>query len=354
MSLVDAHHGNDSEYYNIRIGSVNGDQIARFGEERVTPILANPSQYELAVVRFSVPAQKLPIMFFRTGEEKDGYLPGEQYSVTMSFDGVDVTRQLIHVNTEFPAGTHLYGKPTVWAYNDFLESLNNAFDDVFADMKTAKPLAPPTAPPFMHFNHISKLFTLNAPVEYLTDGVVPTIEIFFNRELARLFDMFQNRYHAENNNLKRWHYVVHDHILNHKTINGNDYLSMTQDDSTLYLWNELQSIQFQTSSIPVNPEFLSSQKNVTSRVITDFEPESTAPSREVIQYYPQGPLRFYDLKSSFPLSSIDLKVEWVDRKGVNRPVYVSEEDPLTVKLLFRKRKFGHRGHPDSNQHLGLV
>jgi hypothetical protein len=351
MSLVDAHHGNDSEYYNIRITDVGGTRVASFNEERVTPILANPSQYELAVVRFSVPAQKLPIMFFRTGEEKDGYDADEFYSVTMSYDGVDVTKQLVHVSTESP--NDLYGKPTVWSYNDFLASLNNAFNSAFADLKAAKPLAPPTAPPLMHFNHVTKLFSLYAPEEYLTTGP-PTIEIFFNRELSRLFDTFQNVYYGDNPEAKRWHYVVYDLVLNHLEINGNNYLAMTQDDSTLYLWNEIQSLQFSTNSIPVNPEFLSAQKNVTRRVITDFEPESTAPSREVIQYYPQGPLRFYDLKSSYPLKGIDLRVEWTDRKGVNRPVYVSDEDPLTVKLLFRKRKFGNRVHPHKDQHLGLV
>jgi hypothetical protein len=335
MNLVESYTGSDNVYYNIRISNNEDRNIARFSAERVQPILENPSHYELTVARFTVPASKLPIMFFQNGNAADGYGVNEKYTVTMSYDGVDITETLQHKQTEFPSS--LYGKPTVWSYQDFLDVLNESLVNVFTALKLAKPLAPPTAPPFMVYRNSLETFEFYAPEEYNSN--TSTIQVYFNKELARLFDTFQNIYHGDNSTEKRWEYLFKDTYTNSTLYNGQPYYIMYQDSSTLYLWNEIQSIQFETSSIPVNPEFMATQRNVIRQVLTDFEPESTSPSRQVIQFYPQGELRYYDLNSSYPLKRIDLNVSWTDRKGNAQPVYVSDEDPLTVKLKFRKKKF---------------
>ena len=326
----------ENVYYNIRlVGKEGKDTIARFNETRVEPILDNPSKYELAVVRFSVPSRKIPIMFFRDGDPANGYTPQQKYTITMSFDGVDKTVQLTHVNNEFP--TFLYKKPTIWSYGQFMESMNRAFTEVFSEIKAEKPLAPPTMPPFMIFSNLTSRFALYAPTSYDSNGP-PTINIYFNSELERLFDAFQMVYDSNQPSTKRWHYIIKDTNTNGTVHNGNPYYIMKQDTSTLYLWNEIQSLQFETNSIPVNPEMLSSQTNIISRVITDFEPISGAPSRDVIQFFPAGPLRYYDLKSESPMKQMDLSITWRDRKGNTYPIYVNEEDPLTIKLKFRKKK----------------
>lgn len=322
-------------YYNIKItGDSNINNVASFSENRVQPILNDPSKYQLAVARFSVPARKLPIMFFRNGEAAYGYAPEEKYTITMSYDGVDFTRDLQYIQTDLP--TETYGLPTVWNYQDFVRMVNNAFGQVFFDLKAAKPLAPPVIPPIIYFFEDTERFALYAPIDYDVESGTPTIEIFFNNELHRLFDAFQMRCIATNPPNKKWQYLVQNHLLNLVHYGGNDYFVMKQDTSTLYLWNEIQSLEFETNNIPINPEFMPSQTNIIRRVITDFEPESSSPSRQVIQFYPQGELRYYDLKSNYPLKAIDLNVSWIDRKGITRPIYVSEEDPLTVKIQFRR------------------
>jgi hypothetical protein len=326
----------DNIYYNVKIDGVGErENTARFSETRVQAVLENPTEYELAVVRFSVPSRIVPIMFFRDGNPANGYTPEQRYTVTMSFDGVDETIQLSHIITELPKP--LYGQPTIWTYASFIQSLNQALIECFANLKALKPAAPPTAPPFMSYFQTSERFSLYAPIEYDTDGP-PTIDLYFNPELERLFDSMQIIYNRDEPDAKRFKYIIRSNNLNLTTHLGNPYYIMYQDSTSLFLWNEIQSLQFETNSIPVNPEYLSSQKNIIRRVITDFEPASNAPSAQVIQYFPQGPLRFYDLNSSYPLKQIDLNVSWIDRKGITRPIYVREEDPLTVKLRFRKKK----------------
>lgn len=331
---------NDSDenvYYNIRIENIQEQPInAYFSENRVQPIIDKPCDYELAVVRFSIPAYTVPIMFFRddTGDFKD-----EFYSITMSFDGHDENERLQFIPNDDGTNEIYPGKKCIWFYQELVDSLNNALKTAFDKMKIAKPLAPPTEAPFMVFDPVTQLFSLYAEKLYDTTGV-PTIEIFMNPILFKLFstlrvierDVAVPPYFEKNFQL-----VIKDNKLNSTTYNGKDYYIMIQDDKSLFLWNDLQNILFETNTIPVNPEFMGSQNNTIRRVITDFEPLSDVPSHQVIQFYPQGPLRYYDLKSNYPLTAIDLRLFWGDSKKRIYPIKLTNGDVMTCKLLFRKK-----------------
>ena len=62
----------DHIYYNIDIrkGVENAGQQfqAVFNETRVEPILNKPSDYDLSVVRFSIPSQSIPIFLWKENE----------------------------------------------------------------------------------------------------------------------------------------------------------------------------------------------------------------------------------------------------------------------------------------------
>lgn len=131
--------------------------------------------------------------------------------------------------------------------------------------------------------------------------------------------------------------LIKDNKTNSTTYNGKDYYAMEQEYTTLFLWNDLTTIVFETDSIPIEPEFLPAQKNIVRRLLTDFEPLSTINNRQAFQYYPQGKVRYYDMKSNYPMSRIDLRVYWEDADGNTFPVYLGENDVLTMKILFRKK-----------------
>ena len=340
MSSYYEKNGDENVYYNIVIENNSPKDIdqalvpALFSENRVQPILDNPCDYELAVVRFSVPAYTIPIMFFRNDE---GDYKDEFYSVTLSYDGHDENERLQFIPND--DGTPLYGKPAIWFYQELLDSLNNALALAFTNMKLAKPASPPTEAPFMTFDPVTQLFSFYAEKLYDINGA-PTIEIFFNPILFKLFstlranerDIAVKPYYEKN-----FQIVVSDDKLNSSTYNGKDYYIMKQSNDTLYLWNDFQSIVFETNTIPINPEFLPSQNNVIRRIITDFEPLSDTPSHQVVQYYPQGPLRYYYLKSNYPINAIDMRVLWGDTRRKTYPVLLTTTDILTCKLLFRKK-----------------
>lgn len=313
-------------YYNVRIDAqtsnetgANGLPAASFRENRVEPIIENPEHYELAVERFKVPGSTIPIFLWKEN----------LYEVQMEFDGVVITNVLQFI----PNGLDLYGD-AIWNYQEFLDSLNNSLTQAFIDMKAAKPLAPPTEAPFFTYDAPTKLFLFNAEKLYDDNGAVATIEIFFNTALSQLFS-FQYFYES---NLDRVKLIPKDNGNNSAIINAKAYFSTPQEYTTLSLWNDLAQIVFDTDTIPVEQELQPGQTNVTQRIVTDFEPIETLNDRTSFQFFPQGPLRYYDLKSKYPMRSIDVKIRWVNKLGQTFPIYLDNDNAATVKLLFRKKQ----------------
>ena len=94
MSQSTVSDSDDNIYYNVTIkkNDTNGGK-AIFSENRVEPIVDNPSDYELAVVRFSVPAVNIPIMYF---DSEPGKLD-KDFKVSMTYDGVTETKDLVWI-----------------------------------------------------------------------------------------------------------------------------------------------------------------------------------------------------------------------------------------------------------------
>jgi hypothetical protein len=324
----------DNIYYNIRLLNNTGEDVipATFSENRVVPILENPSEYELAVVRFKVPSETIPI--FRWIDDK--------FSITLSFGGSDFTESLPWIPKALPTDNKfLYGK-AIWSYQSFLDTINLAFKTAFDNLKTAFPAAPPTEAPFITFNPETQLMTIWT--EQLYDESTNTIAIMFNYDLFAVLPSFQvDRLNIPPPStgaffdIKFQRLTVKNNYNNTTTYNGKNYFKFQQEYSTLPLLNDFVSISFESDSIPIEPELLPAQTNIVRRIITDFEPLDGVNDNQALQYYPQGALRYYDLKSSYPMSRIDIRVFWIDRAGDQFPIYINRDEVLTLKLIFRKK-----------------
>ena len=141
-----------------------------------------------------------------------------------------------------------------------------------------------------------------------------------------------------NDPIKQHRYIIKDNKNNDTVYRGKNYYIMRQARDTRELWNTVQSIVFESDSIPIKPEALSSTTNQTRRTLFDFEPDTDDVERATFQYNAQGTIRFHDLLSSYPLRQIDLRVYWTDVEGIRHPLWLSILDVLTVKLLFRKKR----------------
>lgn len=324
----------DNVYYNVRIydGEANAPfaKEAVYSENRVQPIIEKPSDYEICVERFKIPATAIPIFLWDDDNE---------WYITLTYDGVDVSKQLQFIPND-PTPIINYGlKEAVWSYHHFVEIVNNAFTSAFNDLKALKPLAPQTEAPYMTYTSTIELFTITTQTSYDITGPTP-MGISFSYDLFAIFPAW----YAEPiyvlppaNPLKYIGLYVTDYKNNTITIGGNPYFQFPQEFRTLALLNDFNTIAFESDSIPVSPEFSAGQKNVVQRILTDFEPLDGVNDHQAFQYYPQGPLRWYDLNSDYPLSRIDLRVYWISKDGTAYPIFVNRKTLLTVKLRFRRK-----------------
>lgn len=317
----------DHIYYNITIKADEQNQgIAKFSENRVQPIVENPEDYALAVVRFNIPGTQIPIFLWREG-----------FKITFSYNGSDFTEELQFVPNS-PGGSYDWYGPAIWSYQDFLDSINNAFLACFNAFVAGTPAfaGKPTNPPFINLDANGQLCSIYAPIEYDSTLANP-VEIYFNADLFDLFPSFQNFQTIDPIKSKQI-LITSNFGLNATTLNAINYYRIEQEFSSLFLWTDLFNIVFETNSIPVSTENLASQTNITRRIITDFEPLQDINNRSAIQFYPQGPLRWYDLESNQPLRRIDLNILWTTKEGKIFPLRMNSTDELSIKLEFRKKQ----------------
>ena len=315
----------DQVYYNIIIR--NTDQFSgkplRFSENRTVPILDNPSDYELACVRLLVPSLNIPLLFF----------PKEPFFVRLKYGNIEVQTDLQYVanSTQNPYAS--VGKLPIYDYAEVTQFLNTALQTCKNQLDTLAPTAAFDAP-FMTYDAPSELFSLNAEqAGYDTAlGVGNYIEIIFSAKLFELYtnlqDFFLDDFSTQ--------ILVYDQFNNTTTFNGKPYYKMTQSQRSLELFADIQKLVVFSNSVPVVQELQPTQDDVTRRVLFDFNVTGIA-DKGSISFFPQGPLRFYSLVSSYPLKQIDCEIRWEAKDGETYSIFINENTSASIKILFQKK-----------------
>jgi hypothetical protein len=310
----------DNIYYNFKIkqGENSIYDFASTSETRNIPILYKSDEYEMAVARFSLPMTAVPIFIW-----KENY-----FKITISFNISIITKTLQFIPNS--SGNDFYGD-TIWNYQEFIDIINAGLKEAYDDLKIAEPTWTATEAPFLSFNSSSRLLVWNVEQAYGT-----TAGIYFNKPLFYLMNSFQA---FETTIIGEEYYQIlsKDNKNNSNTINGKPYYSTKQEYSTLFLWNEFKTILFESDSIPVDSEYIMAQQNDFRKLVTDFEPLQDESNKNTIQYFPQGPLRWYNLFSDKSLDKMDLKIFWADDTGKTYPLYIDEKKVFSMKIYFRKK-----------------
>tara|TARA_R110001606_G_scaffold81745_1_gene188074 strand:- start:58 stop:1086 length:1029 start_codon:yes stop_codon:yes gene_type:complete len=309
-------------YYNVRIdANEQTRKHATFSVNRTQAILENPSMYEMAVIRFALPLTSVPLIVFR-----DNY-----YKVSLTYGASVYTEDVVWVSN-----SNVYDDKYIYIVNDFIDLINTSFTNAFASLKADYPAVTSTVAPFMSFSSISNLITLNAPQSYIADN----IKIYANENLYLKMNTFHDFYfQLPATGPLNYEFIIQDLFDNTVVYDGITYVEARQQTATIGNMSDLKSIEFLTSSIPVNRELQGDQKNITSDFLTDFEPirsEKYYPGG-VLSFYPQGPLRYMDLLAKDPMHRFDLIINWKARDGKSYPYYLQGDQSLTVKVLFRRK-----------------
>ena len=343
----------DYIYYNIS-QFVNTDEngnpveaeAVQFAASRADTILDNPSQYEIAVARFSVPSSLIPILIL------DQPSP---YFVTLLYLGDSYSENLEYTpRTNNPNPTYPFA---VWNIKQFTYIVNQAYDRAFASLKADHPTFTGTLSPTISYNAETQLieFVIQPAFQSESQTGIPTVEICFGSDLYvnffPSFNVFQYKKgiapNTETSDIYKIFVQINGRGLNFVDIQGNPYIIVEQEFPTIGLWNEFIGITFETSRIPINNELLPTQNDVTRAILTDFDIPSGLNDKGYLQFQPQGlQLRWNTLQSQVPLNSIDIKAYWVDNQGVLYPIFIPRFSRFSMKLAFRKKlEFRQKPNP---------
>lgn len=307
----------DHTYYNINMyNEENTPAPAMYNSGRNNDILKNPSEYEVAVVRFKLPLYEMPIFIWRPNT----------LSLKLSYDTSEVIEPLIYISNGNYSS--VYGD-AIWDFQEMVIIINNALDSAFTALKSLEPTMPPTDPPFFIYNAALEKLELMSPTNYIA---AMDTKIFVDDLLLNYMMGFQTYTvtGAYPNQI-----LIKDNRNNTTTYSGNPYYKMKQEFSTLSLWSDFKLVTFETT-MSVNAENLSGQQNITKTILTDFLPSDGIVDHQSLQYYPKGPIRWYSMNSTLPLRDITMTVKWSDIYDEEHILYLSKNETLSVKLAFRK------------------
>jgi len=215
----DVYDSEDHIYYNVIISNQNDFSIqAEFVENRVQPIIDDPSEYYLSIVRFLVPGQNVPIFVFAPTVYEDRnskvitmpYNPASpvlltstlvpSYSITLSFGGNDY-QQFISYNPLTVTSSSEAGYYFVYSYQNMIDMINAAFASAFEAMHASGSPSPATYPPYLTFNPVTQIVTLNA--ETTAGAYVAStpggdyVKIYMDNILYSFFESFENFFNSE-------------------------------------------------------------------------------------------------------------------------------------------------------------
>jgi hypothetical protein len=366
------HDEPDTIYYDIVIPykpNDNGFSPAIYQEQLNQPIVYNPQEYYLAVVRFQIPGSNLPIFIadIQPFPNTDPNLT--IYSVTLTYNGnsspqtyVEFISQLPFVSPGLPlSATHPNADPTpyyyVFEYTNFLTMINNALATAFAAIPGGTPVG--SLPPYFIFDPITERISLIAQSAFYNQGpygIVPAlpIRVYINYALSSFIEgissyvlnigggrdlLFNIR------DLNGSNFYAPSGPVNPATVNPLTLLQMEQEYPTLVNWNSLQSIQIISNLLPINHEYVPNPSNTQSGVVSsqgilaDFIPLVLLgpEARTTIEFVANGPWRFISMYGDYPITKVDLTFYWNDNLGRQFLIDIPRGKSVTAKLMFIKK-----------------
>ena len=318
---------NDHIYYNALItNNTTNLKIANFSETRQTALVDDPSSYYATIARFQVPTTQIPLFSFIDGS----------YSVTLSFNGVPFTTDLIYVRRDFGYPSEQF----VFDFQEMIDMINTAFATSFTNLKTAFPLAPPTVPPFMLYDGIEVGTSIRFEDQYDPAVASPTIEVYMNSVLYSFFNNYLTDYLSFTAD-EAVRFIVKD---NGNNVVGTDRI-MRQEYATFYNWSDFKSLIITSNSLPIASEAIGTISggqqgtNTQLSIITDFVPTQfgTSDSASKLVYSPEPQYRLLDMYSNQSIRQLDFQIRYQDKYDVIRPIFLAPGQEASIKLLFVKK-----------------
>jgi hypothetical protein len=360
--------------------SVNfSSTVAEFNETRSAPILNKPEDYYASVTRFAIdgsniPIQICPVLTYSQGNTAtNGYSAYgitanyniTPYSVTIGFSGTtgttlsqqyleytpinpNMTKPTSVTSTTTPVRADYADYYGVFSYETFVNMFNTAFERAFNNAfgPGGNTMTGSTYAPFMAFDSATQLFSIYVPTTYLTSN----LKIYMNIPAEQLFSSsFYENYNGASSPFGSVNeIIIEDDVLKYVTIDGIDYLKITQEFVTTTKFNSIKQLLI-TSNLPsraqLTPNIATNSSNIiqtannSKPILTDFNITNQQGSdfRNQIVYNPTAEYRRIDLLGSSPLYNINMSFYWVDNYQNVYPILIPYGSSINVLVLFERK-----------------
>ena len=362
--------------------------ILTFNETRNNPLLYDPQQYYMSVIRFQLDTPSLPV-FIPIIQQNQADPNLTIYEVTLDFStgllNYSTTVPIIFVpqsNLEVPpppsqnppsySQVNNTGYYYLYSYQFFIGLINTALESAITNLNTyinnsgGSPIYPiPNV--VMTWDTTKNTAILNLPLNafgYIPlQANTPFTKLYFNAPLYQLFSSFPGIYD----------YTIPRVLIDTDDFGGQqvapfppsttntnpDYISVYQEYSTVSLWTPISSIVFCSNTLPIVPNQISSPKvfyngNIIqngnnsniAQIITDFIADD-AQYKPTLIYNPTAQYRLIELLGNTPLNNFDLTVYWKDRLGFLNPFRLTSGSSASIKILFTKKFINPNLYKDS-------
>lgn len=336
-------------YYNLTFQNINSYPLAAvLSDSRTENLIDCAKNWEFSIIRFDISGQNIPLFVWQNTNDVPN---NTYYSVTISYLGNNYQVFLVYSSeSNFPSFANY-----IFSYNFFARIINVALNAAYLALKSANPGASVTSPPFMQFDTSLQLYSLIGEVAYAQ--TTNPYSIYFNTNLAQFFgcfDSFQNSYNDPNG--KDLQILVYNKGNNdvsesHGGIDGIPVYTaipqyqMQQEDCCTFLVNSARSIVFISSDIPVKSEYINIRQNSTSdnfrQSLTDLEisQDKNNSVHGQLLYVPFGEYRMITLQGDGGIRLVNISVYWQDKAKNIYPLYLSPFSYVSIKMMFRKKKY---------------
>jgi hypothetical protein len=177
-------------------------------DKRDQPIIKDPENWYLSMVRFNMPTQLIPITYMSIYTGTNGFVPSTNidltnYAIVLQSPLGTQTQQSLIWTTENPLSTPQAPSVAVgvtesfvfnnllyyslFSYNTFIAMINTALAAAFTSARTVPDWpAGATLPPYLTLDETTGIISLWAQTAYDSTAAFP-IKIFFNSELYEFF-----------------------------------------------------------------------------------------------------------------------------------------------------------------------
>lgn len=369
-----------------------------FTEVRSSPILDNPSDYFLSIIRFSLDtAGSMPLFIpqIQLNETGPNAVNSTVYYVSVEYKDASGNRAISKQRVLYVPQSNIYAPPTVpittlnqatdpyyWCNNiqAFICMINEALKLAYLDIIAQAPTGLPATwvagnEPYLLWNADSATAILVSQADIFGQDCLSLGNaegfIYFNNPLFVLFSSFQA---IHNYTFDPAPLTINDgeanyllKVFNKKGGAGNNYvvldasagppynaLYMEQPYSTGATLCPIQSLVFTTTLLPVLPQLIgiprvlsnynssAGQNDNLSNEITDLVVNLVKGTEYFpnVLYLPTAEYRLIDLQSNSPLYGIQISVQWKDVYGIYHDFFLQNGCSCSLKIMFRRKDAG--------------